>query len=276
MSLFFSLFFISFTSYNVFAKIDSLSNSPEESTFLSAESLQIENNTPNQKTILFGHNLSATTQTLKKNTWSIGNYVLVYGITDNLTLATSPWMLNSYNMYSAVLRYRKPLSENKDFGVQISYFKTEQILSDFYQMEALSLSGIYHYKFNFLFSTYLNFNYMYFWDETAPFSLRPEPYNDQAWQYSVSLLNEVKLYKKFGTLFEFGILGLNAGKSRAHLGVSFHYRGEQWLFQLGSSFSAIPIGIEKAYTQKQAKALSEDPSGDQFMVHPEIQIQYFF
>jgi len=224
--------------------------------------------------ILFGHNLSPTTYTLKKGVASFGNFVAGLGVTDNLTLGVSPWMYTSYNMYSFVARYGKALDDDHRLGVQAAYFKTDHINNDIYQMDAASVWTTIGRRVTSYYTIDLIGNYMYFFDETIPFSLRREPHNNQPWQISLTTLQEIRLPEGFGLTAEIGVLGLNYAYPQAFVGASMNWRNEWLLVQLGYSQNSTVTGFNRLYTSDQA-AMNRDASDDQ-AVHPEVHFQAFF
>lgn len=225
--------------------------------------------------ILFGHNLSPTNYTLHKGEASVGNFIAGVGVNDNLTVGTSPWLYTSYNMYSVVGRYGAPFGDERRWGLQGAYFKTDRILADVYQMEATSvwLSASQriapHYTLNIV------ANHMYFFDETIPFSLRRNPGNDQPWQFSLTSLHEVALVRGFGFLAELGVLGLNYAYPELYFGTSVNWRASRFLAQFGFSQNLTPNGAGRLYTPQQAFGATSGDYYDQAM-HPEIHLQAYF
>ncbi len=75
--------------------------------------------------LILGHNLTPTTTTLDAGEKMVGSYALGYGITDDLTIANSPWLDISYNMPNIDLRYGLPSgSDLTSFAIEGLYFKT--------------------------------------------------------------------------------------------------------------------------------------------------------
>ncbi len=225
------------------------------------------------KSVLFGHNLTPTTHTLKKGVWTVGNIVLGNGITDRLTIATSPWLFSSYNMYNGFLRSRSAMA-NGELGFQLGYFKTGNFGKNQYQMEAVSLSSSYGYNVTPNYTFTLSVNYMYFFEETFPFSLRREPFNDQPYQFSLTTLHEANLSEKVGFIGELGVLGLNYSYPQLHFGTSMNYKAKSWLVQLGFSQTVTMSKAQKSLSQASYHN-SQDPTLD-YAIHPEFQAQYFF
>lgn len=224
--------------------------------------------------ILFGHNLSPTTYTLKKGVYSVGNFVAGLGVTDNLTLGVSPWMYTSYNMYSFIGRYGVRLDDDHRLGIQAAYFKTDHINADYYQMEATSVWATLSQRLAPYYVIDFVCNYMYFFDETIPFSLRRDPHNNQPWQVSLTTLQEIRLPAGFGLSAELGVLGLNYALPQAFFGASMNWRNEWLLVQLGYSQNTTVTGANRLYTSDQAASMRD--SNDDRDMHPEIHLQAFF
>ncbi|MCB0422442.1 MAG: hypothetical protein KDD61_15690 [Bdellovibrionales bacterium] len=228
-----------------------------------------------KKPIIFGHNLGVTTQTLNRGDVTLGNFVAGVGVTDNFTIATSPWLLNSYNMYSLVSRYRYAIQDNLSLGWQMVYFKTDTFYPNIYQMEAISNSVTLGFQINPIYQFNLTVNHSFFWDETIPYSLRLEPFTDDPYQFSISTLQVIEILENYGASIELGVLGANYKYPYAHAGLSIHYMTTSWLMQFGISASAI-AGTFDVYTQTQAQATIDEPNAVATVIHPEIHIQYFF
>ena len=177
-------------------------------------------------------------------------------------------------MYSGVVRSRLPIASG-EAGVQVGYFKTGNFGRNNYQMEALSASVSYSYDVTPAYTFAMSGNYMYFFDETFPFSLRREPYNDQPYQFSFTTLHEAHLSDKMGLTGEVGVLGLNYTYPQLHFGASINFKSNNWLLQGGFSQTITMSKADAAFTQQSYTQASQDGSLD-FAVHPEFQFQYFF
>jgi hypothetical protein len=237
--------------------------------------------TPEFRSVLFGHNLTPTTDTLPKGAVTLGNYVAGVGVTDRLTFASSPWLYESYNMYSAIVKFRGCLSQGEtkcdwDWAVQSMYLKTGHFGLNSYQMTALSSSFIVKKDFADFYSVNFAVNYMYFFDETNPFSLRREPYNDDPYQFSVTTLQEVRLPGHFGLLVEAGMLGLNYVYPEIHIGLSMSHRSRFTLAQIGFSQTFTSGTVSRLFSTQQTQALGGGEPGYDFSMHPEVQFQVFY
>lgn len=232
--------------------------------------------------IVFGHNLTPTTYTLSKGVLTLGNYILGYGVTDKLTIATSPWLYADYNMYSAVVRTRGEIgshthaSERLDWAFQAMYLKTGKVGKSNYQMTAVNSSFVVKHDFESFYSLNLALNYMYFFDETAPYSLRREPYNNDAYQWSISSLQEIRLPGNFGFMAEAGMLGLNYKYPEIHIGLSMYHRSKYSLIQLGFSQTYTSGTLSRMFVTDQSETIAVVGPGRDFSMHPEIQIQLFY
>jgi hypothetical protein len=230
----------------------------------------------NSKSILLGHNLTPTTATTKKGVVNAGSYALTYGITDDTMIGTNTWMVWDYNSYNAVMRTKWNLADRfwDEISLQGVYLKSAAIGKDYYRMEA-GMAWLTGKKIiNSSYTLYTSFNYMNFWDETLPFSLRREPGTDDSYQYSISTLHELSMSDRFGFLLELGILGINYVRPEFQSGLSFHYTTETFLAQLGFSVSATPYNTDRLYQPESFSQQRESPYD--VSAHPEIQFQYFF
>lgn len=246
-------------------------------------------NVEKSKTTILGHNLSPTHHLVPQGVTTVGFYAAAYGVTKQLTLGTSPWIFADYNMYNFIARYRIKKWKDSFLSGQTAYFKTyeEQIVfKPKYIMEAVSQNLTYTRKVSGGFLHY-NINYMYFWDETKPFSLRREPLNDQPWQLTSTVLFESQVTKEVGLLGEAGVLGLNYHYPQVIMGASFYVKRQSWFFQFGYSITARPLALFNSDRVDNNELISSDddvyyPSQDKelvdrdFSVHPEVQIQYSF
>ena len=72
--------------------------------------------------ILIGHNVTPSTDTLKAGVWTVGNYAVALGLTDNWFIATSPWIWVSYNTANFILKWSKPVSAKSRIAIFADYF----------------------------------------------------------------------------------------------------------------------------------------------------------
>jgi len=73
---------------------------------------------------LIGHNMTPTTDPLRRGDWMFGTYALAYGITDDLFIATSPWIWVSYNTANVHLKWIPYNRGRTRFGFFLSYFES--------------------------------------------------------------------------------------------------------------------------------------------------------
>lgn len=234
------------------------------------------------KSFVAGHNLAITTDTPEKGTFTLGNYLLGYSPADRCLVATSPWMAFDYNSYSLITRC-KLMGETAIFAessLQLAYVKSDKQLGDMFRQSVGMVWWAVKHQLNETYTLYTTLNYMYFWDETYPFSLRREPYNNQPYQFTLSTLHQVRWTETMGFNFELGILGLNYHIPRYHSGYSFYKKWDSFLLQLGLSMTATPNNFDRLFKNTQPGGGGEEPaytsSRYDFSVHPEIQLQYFF
>ena len=261
--------------------------------FFSSLSLAAPQTRPSKmsRATYLGHNLSISTETPKAGTVAVGSYLLGYSPSDRLLIGTSPWMIFDYNTYNVVTRYNIIRDESDELTldgddptdsggafdaltVQVAYMKSGNFARDFYRQEIAIVWLTGKVAVNPYYDFYLTGNYMYFFDETIPFSLRREPFNDEKYQLSLSSLHSLKVNDLFRVSLEFGVLGLRSSYPQIHSGVSFSLTKGSYLIQLGFSVTATPYNFER-FLESSTNA---KPEGNYYdaSVHPEIQLQYFF
>lgn len=229
-----------------------------------------------QASFSFGHNLAATSDTLQQGQSTAGTYALGYGLTDRLTVATSPWLIFGYNLNNAIVRHSIPVSADYEIGQQLAYFDTNLKLGDAYLMRAMSYSLTWKAVLDSSYTLYVCGNYMYFWDERKPFSLRREPYNNQPYQFSISTLHQFHLSKNFLTQFEAGVLGANYTYPFLHGGASLGYFGKTFSYQVGASVSRVGQPNHWRQPDYYNESAVEGESTQALSVHPEVQLQAWF
>jgi hypothetical protein len=87
---------------------------------LSLDSVTVEK----QKAILIGHNVTPTTDIPLKKSWTVGTYALGVSVTENLFLATSPWIWVSYNTANFHLKYSRAITPSFRVALFGSYFES--------------------------------------------------------------------------------------------------------------------------------------------------------
>jgi len=239
------------------------------------------------KVISWGHNLAPTTNTLDKGGLTAGIYIVGYGLTENLMIGTSPWFNHYYNMNNAVIKTKLYADELNSIAFQSAYFKSNNKASlyendKYYQMEASLSNLIYSRKVNSVYSVSTNIGYHYYFDETVPFSVRRESFNNQPHQWNLSTFHEIDLEDSYSFGFEVGALGLNYLYPQLITGASFNYKGRKWQMQLGMSFTGTPkayISSESIDNNKELYGYTsqyKEKGKLDFSAHPEIQLQYYF
>lgn len=233
-----------------------------------------------ERTVSLGHNLAMTTEIPEKGTWSLGSYLLGYSFNDSFFMGTSAWMAWNYNSYSVFGRWRLGLNTDyyEHLNLQFSYIQSDKSLGHFYEQKIGLLWLTTKHSLNEVYRLYTTINYMYFWDETLPFSLRREPFNNQPDQWSLTTLHQIEIRSRWGMNFEVGVLGLTYRTPLMHTGLSFYKLWESFLMQIGVSYSATTNNFLRLYdnsSQKSSGAYLGTQKYD-FSMHPEIQLQYNF
>ena len=227
-----------------------------------------------RKQIAFGHNLSPTTETLKKYQCTAGFYFAGCGLTDNLVIGTSPWMVLGYNLENLIIKANHDFLESEKISHQLAYFKSNSTFGEKYKQTSASYWITHSHQFdNYKLSTTVN--YMYFFKEEAPFSLRREPFNTQAQQLTATTLHQFYFSKDITLQFEIGILGINYAFPNIAAGASWlYYLNNSWSFQIGGSISKRLTNPQ--YVDPNATYIRSAENYSDASVHPEIQIQYWF
>jgi hypothetical protein len=214
---------------------------------------------------LIGHNFTPTSYTLPKGHLTAGNYAVAYGLTDELTIGTSPWMIVAYNMPMIEVKYG---FETRGFLQRLSfdfnYFKTFQYGFNRLQQESTFLRVTATHKFTSWYTLHLCAAHQYFIDATRAFSLRLIPGNGSRTNLQFTTLNEFHVTRNIGFFVELGLVGLTYSVPWTHWGLSAFVSGNWGLFQFGLSRTAslAPVPV----------------TGDGWLAnftfgHPEIQLQ---
>ena len=217
---------------------------------------------------LFGHNLTPTSYTLPPQRFTLGTYVVGYGISENLTLGTSPWLVLAYNM--PMLELKLALQTNTFFeriSVDGTYFKTFPYGSNLYEQEStfLRITGTHQFIQNY--ALHVSVGHQYFFNDAKPFSLRLIPGNGSRTNVSLSTLNEIHLVENVGAFIELGLMGLTYSVPWLHAGLSGFYYWGWGLVQLGYS-RTVSLGEVPYFADEGAATI--------VYWHPEIQLQVFF
>jgi len=208
-----------------------------------------------------------------------GTFALGYGVTNNLTLGTSPWLLTIYNMPNLIARTKIELSTSSAIGFHVGYMKTEKYLRNDYSMELYYGNLIYSFVVSRSFRTHFQANFMNFLNEARPFSIRVSRPRD-AVQTSLSNITEVVVHRQkgyeLGLGVEAGYLGVNESRPYMHGGISVYRKTKGLMLQAGISLSASNnVGVSDfSYIGR-----GNLPAGGEFreiLTHPEVQIQYYF
>lgn len=252
-------------------------------SFFSGPGLSSE--TPSVK--LLGHNLSNTSHVLDKGDCTVGLLHAGCGVTEKLTVGSSPWMASSYKMTTLALRYQFHTSDFMNESFQVSYMKTYGKRT--YDMEALWLMYVRTKKLAPHFRLHYNFHANYYFNELAPFSLR-RPYMDaNPLQLNTSALFEVDLYKGWFIQGELGLLDLINSPIHTHAGVSLGWKWSRGYVYFGFSqtstfkalFSPQDRGDYGYYlitneSNGYESELAADSVENDYSIHSEVTVQFFF
>lgn len=236
----------------------------------------------------WGHLVTGTPEVLAKGQATAGTVMVGYGVTDRLTLGTSPMAFLGYEFYSVISRYQAYSSDDWRLGVDLWYFKSIPELQEesYYSQESLYLKLNTDYQVSAKIRLNMSYGYQHFSNEDSPYSLRPDPLGkervfdikgDAAYWYnkklkafneekrspethSISIMPSYYFSDQYYLNLEYGILGLFYDLPLDHIGVSINSQTKDWDISLGVSQSS-----------------RDDYYGDsEVLTHTEIKIQYNF
>lgn len=236
---------------------------------LSDENVVYKNGSTHDRVPSYGHNFIATTYTLKKNQKSVGIYALSYGITDNLTVSTSPWFDYFYNMPNLFFKYGVDISGQDRISIETGYFKTFHYARDHYRQESAALRVLASHTYNDNFTLHYGFNGHYFIDDTVPFSFRLDTGYDTKFNLGVGVLFESHLTEHFGNMMEFGAQGLN------YLNAYFHW-GSSLFWKWSNAYLLLGFSQDNTYEKVGYYSDGSTIIALRHTFHPEIQLQFFF
>ncbi len=264
------------------------------------------------KSKFFGSNISSTTQTLAANDTTVGFQITGYGINDKLFIGTSPWMAIDYRLYHLATRYRFEETDNQSKSLTVQYFKSaehgcrgqiQKYLAYDSQKDTYSnreFCGLYHYEQENIWTTWtsqyeisdkvtlhLNQHINYYWDQTRPFSMRRPSNNKTPWQLNSAVMAQIHLPQDFFIASEIGLLDWEKNPLHVHSSLMVGALKEGFSFHAGLSLTSTPFAFtSKAKSDYQQKLrtsgsgfndeLDEDQIKNDFSLHPELAIQFYF
>jgi hypothetical protein len=221
------------------------------------------------KSLIVGHNVTPTTETLKRGVVTAGNYAVAVGLTDSLFIATSPWIWSSYNTANVHLKWGKAIDRGTRVGLFGSYFqsynsapltsewnanrtsttvgnrfgRTTEVTTKYYdslnryQWESSSIHALISHDVHPSATVYMNLHYGYFWNDDYAYSIRMDPGNDAIRdQIDVTSLTVIDVGSDGAKLLlETGVLGLNYVDPYLQIGASLAFTSDSWLVQFGAS-----------------------------------------
>lgn len=266
-----------------------------------------QDTTDQRKTIIIGHNVTPTTEIPKQGTWTLGSYAAGYAFTDNLFIATSPWIWLSYNTGNIHAKWVKKKGK-WSYGAFASYFKSYNstpLIDDNggsglqnrpprpgnggpnptnpvtpspltittlnrYEWESANTHLLMSYEWTSDVKTNFNFQYGYYFNDEFAYSIRMDPGDDSIRdQIDVTTLTSVRFNENWGVLLEFGGLGLNYIDPYMQSGMSFFYQGDNWFVQLGASYTA-------AFSELDEDSAWEPGRYDSRLHYSESQKTYYY
>lgn len=241
-----------------------------------------------QVPVSFGHNLTATSHVMNEGGCTFGFQVAGCGVSEKLSLVTSPWLIGDYNSYNFFARYQYEKNEDRVEAVQLAVFKS---FGGEYDMFAAWLTWIRGYLIRPGYNLFLNVQFANYFEEERPFSLRRPRIWGTSTELSISTLHEVELVNGFYIQGEVGVLGVVRKYPLLHTGASMQWRSQRWLIQAGFSMtgtihalfspnrrfdSAVLLSNGDDHKVESSSEFITDFIKYDFSVHPEIAVQYFF
>lgn len=252
--------------------------------------------------VWFGHNVSQTTFVLPRGNCSAGLQVVACGVTDQISVATSPFIWANYILPNAYLRLN-PGGPNGSYSFQLAQIGDGVHRHSYgsYDMSTTYGWATRRWFHSSQASLYTSLIGAYYWSDEIPFSLRrPQP-EVSPWQFSITNLASVRLLGPVFLNGEFGILGMNEYYPHLHFGASVAYRSGNLSAHLGisvtSTWSAIWSENKNDYwmknrRQQASNRFSSDVYGTDFLespsrtlgadlandlgTHPEFSLQLYF
>lgn len=256
------------------------------STGVRAESRAVQKRKEISAGFTIGHLLTPAVSTMKAGELTVGTMFAGGGLSDKVSVGTSPWMLGFYNMQNLIARYQDDPGRQKSWGAQLAYFKTDQSLGKTYDMEAAGAWALYRTQIGRSHRLHLSLNYFHFMNSRVPFSLKRWSFNEKEpqGQWSLTTLQEIVTTLHTRVCLEFGVLGLNYHYPNYHFGASTAYRFDGGYIQFGLSATGYFSNMTKSaynhvYNEWSANNAKMDfPSvyKNSVAIHPEIQLQLFF
>ena len=238
----------------------------------------------------FGHDISTTSYTLNTHECTIGLQTVACGISNRLTLGISPWLVADYNMANILGRFQLATSDSNQDAVQVGYFKTfRQTDKAFaYQMDLVWAYYIHSIFLNPTATVHLNAQFMYFRDDTRPFSIRRPWVDRRPLQVNLTALNELHVAGGWYINAELGVIGVVQTNPEYLFAVTFEYRNQNWLMHGGFSqlgtYSSFWHPLDRIDNQQYLRFSDSGFSGridpayskNDYSIHPEFALQYYF
>ncbi len=245
------------------------------------------------KLTFFGHNLSSTTELMSAGQCTLGFVFAACGVSNKVTLGSSPWMYLDYKMYS--LAVRGLISEDSDgdrWAWQVDYFKTfnkeyDSTYATPYMMESVWNELLYSQKFENGYTMTTNLHLNYYFEQKMPFSLRRPFYKAKPLQINLTTFHQVDLVKNWFIQGEIGLIDILNSPLHFHGGSTIGKRFKNWYFYFGFSFTpAVTAMFNTGRTDVQFLYKKNGLTYDDlyspeevkldYSIHPEISLQYFF
>jgi hypothetical protein len=233
----------------------------------------------------WGHLVTGTTDQLEKHKVTAGTSILGWGLSDRITVGTSPIMYVGYDLFSILSRVSVYQNERYQIAGDFFYFvsdSSKKTQSDFEQ-ESWYLRLNQTFSINPSFRLHTSVGLQYFINEVSTYSLRSDPlgrwstfesklsdtHDDKVRDYSLnprdpktislSLMPSFRFTERLTFNFEYGYLGTNYEQAFVHYGLSLSYRWHKLDMTWGTSRSSRNI-----------------LTGREVLNHFESKLQYYF
>jgi hypothetical protein len=225
----------------------------------------------------WGHLVTGTTDTLKKNEYTVGTQIAGVGLTDQVTFGAIPMAYLGYDFFAFSSRIRLIEKEKYQLVTDLMYFdsmESKKTESNFDQTSwYMRVNNSYH--FNKTLTLYLSAGFQYFIHENSTYSLRsdpqgknysfmvktfPEEYELKIEDYkinprdlktlSLTVMPSIRLSEITFINLEYGYLGLNYDYPLTHIGASLNFSWKRVDLGLGASRSSRTtpfIGTEELF-----------------------------
>jgi hypothetical protein len=243
---------------------------------------------PFREPFAIGHLLSPSISTLKEGQFTLGTTVAGVGLSDDVMVVTSPWLVGYYNLANLVVRIKVPANE-PSWAVQGGYFKSQQALGKTYKMEALGAWILKRVKLSSIYKIVYSFNYFHYMNAEVPWSLWRRSFSaneaNEKGIFTFTTLHEISTNSPINVNVEAGVLGLTFHYPNYHFGASVGYNWPTGFMKFGFSATGYFANITKSAYNQVYSQYKDSPGAtidfnsaylNSVGIHPELQLQFLF